>query len=169
MNASTKPTATNHKTRSHAGAGGCPSHTHAAPATTYTNPLPPPSRLNLTTSLVCRWRRSRRRARGGRRSGGTRHVWRLARVRVGAARVVGLADPLQKDLADSAARDVSAVVGAHLARHDPRRLRPHRRPRVRSVVLLDERLPHRDADVLAEEDRRRALPARRRELPLAGC
>src|SRR5258708_40374991 len=119
MTAPPKRTAKNHKPSGRAGAGGCPSRTHAAPATTSTNPLAAPSRLNLTTSLVCRWRRPRRRARGGRRSGGTRHVWRLARVRVGAARVVGLADPLQKDLADSAARDVSAVVGAHLARHDP--------------------------------------------------
>src|SRR5258708_29608597 len=169
MNASTKPTATNHRTRSHAGPGGCPSHTQAAPTTAYANPPAAPSLLNLTTTLVCRWRRSRRRACGGARASSRRHVWRLARVRVGAARVLGLADPLQKDLADSAARDVSAVVGAHLARHDPRRLRPHRRPRVRSLVLLDERLPHRDADVLAEEDRPPALPARRRELPLAGC
>src|SRR5260370_34565905 len=100
MNASTKPTATNHKTRSHAGAGGCPSHTHAAPATTYTNPLAAPSRLNLTTTLVCPGRRSRRRARGGRRRGGRRHVSRLARVRGGAAPSGGGPDALQHERAD---------------------------------------------------------------------
>src|SRR5258708_16557234 len=109
MNASTKPTATTHKPRSRAGAGGRPSHTHAAPATTYTNPLAAPSRLNLTTTLVCRGRRSRRRARGGRRSGGRRHVWRLAPVRVGAPPGVGLGAPPHKDLPDSAAPDMSAV------------------------------------------------------------
>src|SRR5450759_4754445 len=159
MNASTTATRTNHATSTHAGAGGCASHTQATPSTTYTAPLAAPTTFNLTTTLVCRWGRSRRRACGGRWAWRRRYVGSLPRVGVGAAWVAGLADSLQEELADAAARNVSAVIRADLARDHDSGLPPHRRPGVGFVVLLEERLPHRDADVLAEQLRGRTLPA----------
>src|SRR5207249_6805007 len=88
----------------------------------------------------------------------------LARVRIRAAWVPRLAGPLEKDLVVPAARHKPPVIRAHLASYHACGLRPHRRPRMRGVVLLEERLPDRDANVLAEKDRRRTLPSRRREV-----
>src|SRR4029077_12339559 len=102
--------------------------------------------------LLLVWRRTRTRRR--------RHVWRSARMRIGAARVVRLANPLQEYSVKAAARDVAPVIRAHLAGHHAWRLDPHRGPWVRRVVLLQEGLSHRLAHVLAEQDRGRALPTR---------
>src|SRR5207247_3145292 len=92
------------------------------------------------------------------------HVWRLPRVRVRAARKPRLRNALEEDLVVAPARDVAAVVRAHVAGDHPWRWRPHRRPRALRVVLLEEWLPDGDADVLAEQHGRRALPARRWEV-----
>src|SRR3979411_1854581 len=71
-----------------------------------------------------------------------------------------LADALEEDLAVAAACDVAAVVGADLARDHAWWLGPHRRPGMRRVVLLEERLPNRNTNLLTKQERGRALPTR---------
>src|SRR3954469_21749002 len=97
-----------------------------------------------------------------------RHIGRLAGIRARSTGARRLPHALQEDLvegvADAGGGHVPAVVLAHLLADDPRRHGPRARPRMLCVKRGQEWLPDADPDVLAEQHRGRALPARRREV-----
>src|SRR4030081_293004 len=149
MNKPTAATTKNHALSSNGGPG-CVPNAHVNPMTRYTTPPTMPVRLRRTNLSLRRG--SRRRAGVRRWARRRRFVRRLPGMRVRAAGVGWFIDPFQEELVEPAGGNRAAVVSANHPRHDPRWLRPERRPRMARVMLVDERLPHGGADVLTEHD-----------------